>query len=85
MAEYTTMSMPAELRSRVAQTFEVTSFTSTIELVCFSLPTVVMPPRPNGTITEEGLSEAPVQLFDRRGTGVELVGLDAEPPVETLE
>jgi hypothetical protein len=26
-----------------------------------------------------------IRAFDRRGTGVELVGLDAEPPVETLE
>lgn len=26
-----------------------------------------------------------IRAFDRRGTGVELVALDAEPPVETIE
>jgi Arc/MetJ-type ribon-helix-helix transcriptional regulator len=64
VTEYTTVSVPKELATRVEETIEGTSFTSTSDLVRFLLRSIVIEHQRAGELTEAEFRAITDQLSD---------------------
>ncbi|WP_411963434.1 ribbon-helix-helix domain-containing protein [Haloferax sp. YSMS24] len=65
MTEYTTVSIPKELATRVEETLEGTTFSSTSDLVRFLLRSIVIQhERSGGELSESEFQEIAEQLTD---------------------
>lgn len=64
MTEYTTVSIPKDLASRVEETIEGTSFSSTSDLVRFLLRSIVIQHQRSGNLSEAEFEEIARQLRD---------------------
>jgi Arc/MetJ-type ribon-helix-helix transcriptional regulator len=66
MTDYTTVSIPKELRDRVEETIEGTSFSSTSDLVRFLLRSIVIQHQRSGgeKLSESEFEEITEQLTD---------------------
>jgi Arc/MetJ-type ribon-helix-helix transcriptional regulator len=64
MTEYTTVSIPKDLATRVEDTIEGTSFSSTSDLVRFLLRSIVIQHQRRGELSEAEFEEIAQQLRD---------------------